>query len=487
MLWAYFVSLPSYSNIFYTHTSPGAGIVSLQLDGNKLNIWTTDGTSGSTTIVVNTWYHITFTKDGNDSARVYLNGVSEATRAIGSTSASIVNDIGSWSGNSDAPDARYAACKIWTAALTADEIAAEMRVVRPVRITNLFGWYPMFGATGEQGRDYSGNGSDFTTVGTLTAEDGPPVSWGGAVQYVSYITSGPAAQNASVGLVESGIEGLAVSTAPGGISVAVGQASAQIVAYAPSAQPGGIAVAVGQSLATIEGYAPQTVQAQSIGVGAAVATVAGYAPTTVPGGISAAPGIATAQGEGYAPAAVPGGITATVEIATAGIEAYPVSATLNDTSQAIGVGLAAANVEAYALVGAPGLLSVGVGSAAAQVEGYEIDTARAMVIGVGMAEAQTEGAEVGVSFGVSLAAVGIAEATIEGYAPAAYPGAITAFVGLAIAHAEAYAVAPGELAVTGNVVTSDGAADVAAVSHWLRDDVLISDSAAGNVSVGNHQ
>lgn len=71
----------------------------------------------------------------------------------------------------------WAAFKAWNVALSAEEIANEMRYYQPQRIANLNCWSP-FRNTGEQTTDFSGNGNSWTVGGTLATEDGPPVTWG---------------------------------------------------------------------------------------------------------------------------------------------------------------------------------------------------------------------------------------------------------------------------------------------------------------------
>lgn len=73
----------------------------------------------------------------------------------------------------------YANClfsyvKAWDAVLTAAELALERWSAKPVRRTNLHLWSPFFSDL----KDYSGAAKDWTMGGTLTYEDGPPVSLG---------------------------------------------------------------------------------------------------------------------------------------------------------------------------------------------------------------------------------------------------------------------------------------------------------------------
>lgn len=75
---------------------------------------------------------------------------------------------------------RLTAIKQWQAALTADEIAAEMRAIRPLRFANLHSWHPAIANNLTDAlKDYSGNGRNWTSQGTNTVETpAAPVSWG---------------------------------------------------------------------------------------------------------------------------------------------------------------------------------------------------------------------------------------------------------------------------------------------------------------------
>jgi hypothetical protein len=72
---------------------------------------------------------------------------------------------------------RIAAVKIWTAALTAAEIALEHQFYVPIRLSNLWLWSPFVEQDTTTFRDYSGNGRDWTETGAVTLADGPPIAW----------------------------------------------------------------------------------------------------------------------------------------------------------------------------------------------------------------------------------------------------------------------------------------------------------------------
>lgn len=489
----------------------------------------------STNLTVGTWYHLTLTLSSDASGGAFVAYLNGALSMNGNTSAAdsgttmyVANDAyGEWlNGN-------VAHVKLWSAALSAAEVQQEMYTVVPARSDNLVGWYPL--DTHTDVSDWSGGGSNWTANGTLTTEDNPPVSWGGAIVFAPAVpASGPASQNAGVGVAEARAGGMAVSASPGTVTVIPGRANASVAGYAPAGQPGGVAAAVGTANARTVG-APVVAAPGSVttAAGTASARTTGAPVVAVPGGLTAVVGTASAQVGGAPVAAAPGTLAVTVGRADVGITAYPVEATLSNTSQSVAVGLAVAGTAGYALSAAPGtitatvgqvavgiaaypveaslrsqsvtvglavagvdafeiaaepgVLVVAVGGALATVEGYAVDTARSLVVGVGTAAARGQGAPVVAVSGASLATAGTAWATVEGYAVRPVPGGIVAQVGLAVARAEAMEIAPGELAVTGTADVSDSATNLLTLAQWLRDDVWISDSAAGSVSVGNNQ
>ena len=73
-------------------------------------------------------------------------------------------------------DSKHAAVKVWDAELTDDELYLEMWSYRPRRWASLHLWTPLFGAL----TDYSGAGKAWTSMGTASYDDGPPIGWGAA-------------------------------------------------------------------------------------------------------------------------------------------------------------------------------------------------------------------------------------------------------------------------------------------------------------------
>lgn len=68
-------------------------------------------------------------------------------------------------------DCATAAHKLWEAALTDDEMRKEMASFSPIRSANLYGRWPLTGASDLN--DVSGNAHHWTAVGTPTTVDGP--------------------------------------------------------------------------------------------------------------------------------------------------------------------------------------------------------------------------------------------------------------------------------------------------------------------------
>lgn len=130
----------------------------------------------SQTLALGTWYHVALVASGT-SRRIYLNGalVLDYTDP-GSSDVPASYYIGSSSGGSFTLNGRLGAFKMWTAALTQAEVQREMRSQRPVRVSDLYAFWPMLDV-GNGGTDFSAFGRNLSASGTLTTEDNPPVPW----------------------------------------------------------------------------------------------------------------------------------------------------------------------------------------------------------------------------------------------------------------------------------------------------------------------
>jgi hypothetical protein len=159
-------------------------VLSVGLDGTSLAMYNSSNLGGAagSQLTVGGWQHVAYTR-GPSSHIAYLNGVQDSTLTENLTVTTGGMYIGSDTVNPT--DSRMAAIKIWDAQLSAAEVVQEMQTIRPQRFANLHIWTPAMVSSGERSRDYSGNGRDWIEQGTLTDEDGPPVSWGALSRIVS--------------------------------------------------------------------------------------------------------------------------------------------------------------------------------------------------------------------------------------------------------------------------------------------------------------
>jgi Concanavalin A-like lectin/glucanases superfamily len=192
MAWVYMTvdrAAPSY--ILQTGNTAGTAGGYLFVDGSRVLTLQTNssgytGTTGST-LATGTWYHVAMTLNGTN-VRAFLNGVQDIEIAYATYSLTFGFSLG---GNNDFWNGRIACGKLFTAALTADQITLEMRTVRPSGRVLSWGYWPLFGSL----TDFSGNSHPWTDPGTVTWEDGPPVGWGAA----PYVYGNPAAADPGYG------------------------------------------------------------------------------------------------------------------------------------------------------------------------------------------------------------------------------------------------------------------------------------------------
>ena len=145
----------------------------------------------SSGLTVGTPAHVALVRESSTSLIAYLNGTllsGTNTTNVGSRAATTRELIGQ--ANSEENPVRLTAIKQWQAALTLGEISAEMGAIRPLRTANLHSWHPAIANTLTQAlKDYSGNGRDWTSVGTNTVESPTsPVSWGSPVTLIGNTT-----------------------------------------------------------------------------------------------------------------------------------------------------------------------------------------------------------------------------------------------------------------------------------------------------------
>ena len=158
----------------YGHaTSSAVYAITTISTGLALDIYAGSGFFSGGAVALNTWYHVAMTVSGTGANQclAYRDGVQVASL---SGNAAITGDK-LWVGNDAFTEVllgRMAAIKIWNAALTATEIAQEMRSYVPRRLANLLSWHPMLTHT-----DLSQFGATWTGSGTLATDQGPPIAW----------------------------------------------------------------------------------------------------------------------------------------------------------------------------------------------------------------------------------------------------------------------------------------------------------------------
>jgi hypothetical protein len=132
-------------------------------------------TLGTTALSTNTWYHVAIVRSANNSRIAYLNGNVEVNHVsdISGRPAPSRNEIGGLTtSNADVINARFSGVKMWSEALTREEILAEMNWLYPVRWSRLYLCAPLRSGHNDV-FDVSGNGRHLSIFGTLTTAAGP--------------------------------------------------------------------------------------------------------------------------------------------------------------------------------------------------------------------------------------------------------------------------------------------------------------------------
>lgn len=131
---------------------------------------------GSTT--VGSWYWCAYTHASAGSVAAYASLGLDPITTISGTSYSDAPDLLRLFDNrySEPFDGAIAAVKIWDRVLSQNELDAERRCYLPVFPSNLNSYYPLW-TSSDGPTDYSGNGRTWTSSGSLSSEDGPPIAW----------------------------------------------------------------------------------------------------------------------------------------------------------------------------------------------------------------------------------------------------------------------------------------------------------------------
>ncbi|ARX81498.1 hypothetical protein SMD44_00896 [Streptomyces alboflavus] len=131
-------------------------------------------------MTVGTWYWLAYSISGT-SGTMYSRALSDTTVTTSALTGlqathNIANlRLGESAWGTEWLNGAVCAVKIWTAALTQNELESEALLYRPQRIANLVGWYPLHRP---ETADYSGNGRTLSGGAGTAQEDGPGISWG---------------------------------------------------------------------------------------------------------------------------------------------------------------------------------------------------------------------------------------------------------------------------------------------------------------------
>jgi hypothetical protein len=160
-------------------------------------------------LTVGTPVHLALVRESSSTLSLYQGGtyqnqVSMSVGSRGATQREMLGLLNGWNGLNG--PFRLTAIKCWQAALTAAEIAAEMKSIRPLRLANLHSWHPCIANNLTDAlKDYSGNGRNWTAQGTPTAETvTPPVAWGNRPMLILPVAVLPAQKLAPVSDVSAG-------------------------------------------------------------------------------------------------------------------------------------------------------------------------------------------------------------------------------------------------------------------------------------------
>lgn len=190
LAWLYLIGSGTTQGLFYLTQTAGSFNYRDTLALNSSNQLAIDirngaGTytaTGATALTGGTWAHIALVRsettaltDPNARLTVYLNGVQEATltRTLNNRPAGSRTFAGFFP-NTGYLNGRLFALKLWQRALSAAEIAAEMKAVHPLSMSSLFAFYPTNTGAADRLRDYSSFDRLWTATGTLSDEDNAP-------------------------------------------------------------------------------------------------------------------------------------------------------------------------------------------------------------------------------------------------------------------------------------------------------------------------
>lgn len=163
------------------------------ISGSTFELWSTTGSGGTINSsafgsrpAAGTWNFFYFQCSGTGAnlltggwCSVTGTSFTTTTTTLASASFTVASLILGSDVFSDWAPARLQNVMVFDAVLTNDELLQQKMALRPQRWANLNSWYPMFDSTlANNVKDYSGNGRDLTSAGTVTIADPPPISYG---------------------------------------------------------------------------------------------------------------------------------------------------------------------------------------------------------------------------------------------------------------------------------------------------------------------
>jgi hypothetical protein len=170
-----------HASFFNIDWGSGSYVTCLMTSGHLFRLFNSDhGLSGTgSSMTDGTWYHVAMVcpglGPGGSTQLGYFNGVLDLSHTNMNSNQTEQNIRFLRGNDGDNFNGSIAAIKIWDAALSATEIAVEMRTYTPTRFTNLNSWYPLFKHTDTT------NGAPaslaLSSSGTLATTDGPAITW----------------------------------------------------------------------------------------------------------------------------------------------------------------------------------------------------------------------------------------------------------------------------------------------------------------------
>lgn len=196
LCWAYLATdRNALSCIWGARVSQASGnykLLQTTADGTTVGLWTTGSYSaapfGGTAVTVGGWWR--FGVAINGAAMMFLRGAAGSSPTVSSVtdagtgptlSAMQLNVGASQLNTTDFWDGRVANLKVYSAALTSDEMEQELSRYVPFRTNNLERWHPWTRTVPLPDNNYAGTVGGFTVGSTpvTQTEDGPPIPWFG--------------------------------------------------------------------------------------------------------------------------------------------------------------------------------------------------------------------------------------------------------------------------------------------------------------------